>query len=138
MLETDVRTLLGLMIVDSNPANSCFVAMSWSSIADIEFARGFSASIVVFCALLDEVLMQPLECLVDLECTIGPSMTAAVPVTAVVSPAAIVTASLISVWLWVFLAFLVRPMMRDVKSRLGKLKVQDRSSRTARDSYRED
>ena len=57
MLEMDFRTLLGLAIVDSNSAKSCFVAMSLSSIADIESARGFVASIGVLCALLDEVWM---------------------------------------------------------------------------------
>lgn len=57
MLETDLRTLLGLAIVDSNSAKSCFVAMSLSSIADIESARGFVASIGVLGALLDEAWM---------------------------------------------------------------------------------
>ena len=57
MLETDLRTLLGLAIVDSNSAKSCFVAMSLTSIADIEYARGFVVSIGVLGALLDEVWM---------------------------------------------------------------------------------
>ena len=57
MLETDLRTLLGLALVDSNSAKSCFVAMSLSSIADIEYARGFVVSIGVLGALLDEAWM---------------------------------------------------------------------------------
>ena len=43
MLKTELRIVLGLAVIDCSSAKSCFVAISLSSITDIESARGLVA-----------------------------------------------------------------------------------------------
>lgn len=56
LLEMDTRTLPLAGIVDPNDANSCSDAMAFSSLVEIDSARGFLSTAVI-CALLDEASM---------------------------------------------------------------------------------
>lgn len=108
MLETETRTLLDLGVEDSSSAKSCFVAMSLSSIVDIESARGLVASIAESCALLDGVSTQLARSMIELGRVTGPTKAAATSATTAVSPAATLTVSLMTFGARVFLALLVR------------------------------
>ena len=86
LLETEIRTFLGLGIVEFNDANSCFLAMSSSSVVDIDSARGFVSSIAGVCTLLDGALIELPSSLMSLGGTNGLSGAAALTATAVGSP----------------------------------------------------
>ena len=83
LLETEIRTFLELGIVEFNDANSCFLAISSSSVIDIDSARGFVSSIAGVCTLPDEVSIELLSSLMSLGGTNGVSRVAALTMTAV-------------------------------------------------------